>query len=83
MDFKEKITVNEGILFFEKDLPHREDGPAITFEDGTQIWYEHGKFHRLDGPAIIYSTGEKKWFVNGQQYFEKEFLKITKLKILW
>ena len=30
---------------------HRDDGPAVIFADGTEIWYQNGVFHRTDGNA--------------------------------
>ena len=38
---------------------HREDGPAVEWNDGTKEWYRHGKLHRVDGPAIEYSDENK------------------------
>ena len=47
--------------------PHREDGPAILYYDGTKFWYKNGKYHREDGPAIEYSaSGIKHWYINGK-----------------
>lgn len=46
------------------DVLHREDGPAIEFENGCEKWFQHGVLHRKDGPAVIEST-MKCWFVNG------------------
>ena len=41
---------------------HRDDGPAVEFNDGTKMWYWMGSRHRKDGPAIEYANGEKRWF---------------------
>ena len=46
---------------------HREDGPAIVYEDGVKQWYLNGKLHREDGPAIEYPNGEKQWFFNDEE----------------
>jgi hypothetical protein len=32
---------------------HREDGPALGYSDGTEMWYIHGVLHRNDGPAVV------------------------------
>jgi hypothetical protein len=45
---------------------HREDGPAVIYENGDMYWYRYGKQHRVGGPAEIYSDGEKTWFKNGK-----------------
>lgn len=52
-------------------VPHREDGPAIEFQNGTKSWYLHGKRHRTNGPAIENSLGIRNpaaWRVDGVQY---------------
>jgi len=33
------------------------DGPAITFADGGQHWYQYDKLHRTDGPAFTCPGG--------------------------
>ena len=45
---------------------HREDGPAVIYDDGSKEWWVNGKLHRTDGPAIEYVNGEKIWYVNGK-----------------
>jgi hypothetical protein len=30
---------------------HREDGPAIVWDDGDKFWYYKGMRHRIGGPA--------------------------------
>lgn len=38
---------------------HREDGPAVVYDDGTSYWYyENDRMHRIGGPAVK----EKKFF---------------------
>ena len=49
---------------------HRENGPAIIFENGDAYWFINGKLHREDGPAIENSNGSKEWFVNGKLHRE-------------
>lgn len=45
---------------------HREDGPAVIWEDGDQEWFINGVLHRLDGPAINYFNSKIfEWHVNG------------------
>ena len=45
---------------------HRDDGPAIIHQDGTQSWYRNGLPHRDDGPAAIYPDGTQQWYRNGK-----------------
>jgi len=55
---------------------HREDGPAVLYDSGTEIWMKDGKHHRLDGPAISHKTNnEKSFFINDDEYYEDEYWK--------
>ena len=49
-------------------LLHRQWGPAVIFENGTEIWYQQGKRHRLAGPAIIWYSGELEYWLDGQRH---------------
>lgn len=55
---------------------HREDGPAIEWDDGDKEWYVNGKCHRIDGPALVYADpqpdGIKEWWTNGRKLPKKE-----------
>ena len=53
---------------------HRDEGPAVEWDDGTKIWYQNGQLHRIDGPAIDYASGPKAWYINGVRLTEAEFL---------
>lgn len=44
---------------------HREDGPAVIWNDGGMEWWLNGKLHREDGPAIQRASNWKQWWVNG------------------
>jgi hypothetical protein len=52
---------------------HREDGPAIEWEDGTKEWYIYGKLHREDSPAIEYANGYNNWCICGRFVSKTEF----------
>jgi hypothetical protein len=55
---------------------HREDGPAVEYDDGSKFWYLNNILHREDGPAIEYPDGEKRWFLNSEKFYsEAEFYK--------
>ena len=45
---------------------HRVHGPAITYPDGTDFWYQHGERHRVDGPAITSPDGYEAWWQQGK-----------------
>ena len=55
--------------FIEGKL-HREDGPAIEWNDGDKKWYKEGKFHREDGPAIECADGSEEWYLEGKLHRE-------------
>lgn len=57
--------------WFDSDgLLHRDnDLPAVTYRDGTQEWWVHGKLHRdYDLPAIISCDGIMEWWYEGLQH---------------
>ena len=45
---------------------HKEDGPAMIWEDGTKAWYRDGVLHREDGPAVEYADGNRSWYHHGK-----------------
>ena len=47
---------------------HRDEGPAIIYPSGTELWYQNGALHREDGPAVIWADGRKEWWLNGVLY---------------
>jgi len=58
----------DGCYWTKNNLLHREDGPAIKLNNGTNMWYQNGKRHRLDGPAIEFYYGNKEYYLNGKYY---------------
>jgi hypothetical protein len=70
----------------EQGKRHKEDGPAIEWNDGDFIgekwWYFNGKRHREDGPAIEYPNGNKEWFLNDTEYSEQDYYhEVAKIKL--
>lgn len=49
---------------------HRDEGPAVTWVDGSEFYFRNGRFHRDDGPAVKYSDGTEKYFRNGKCHRE-------------
>jgi hypothetical protein len=48
---------------------HREDGPAVEWENGDREWHLHGKRHREnDEPAIVRACGRKEWWLHGKRH---------------
>jgi hypothetical protein len=64
---------------------HREDGPAVEWNNGNKSWYINGRLHRLDGPAIEYYNGfngDKRWYLNGQKFSKEEWeQEVAKIKL--
>jgi len=52
------------------NIRHREDGPALEYEDGYKAWYSNGKLHREDGPAVINPNGILQWYRHGKLHRE-------------
>jgi hypothetical protein len=49
---------------------HREDGPAVEFENGYKEWWLNGKRHRTDGPAVEWINGSKLWYQHDKLHRE-------------
>jgi hypothetical protein len=66
-------TDNEGTITYRRRtdvLLHREDGPAVIWDNGTKEWWIDGRRHREDGPAIEWSNNTKEWYQNGHLHRE-------------
>jgi hypothetical protein len=46
---------------------HRENGPAIIYEDGSVEYKRNGKTHRDDGPAIMDVNAGNQWYLDGKK----------------
>jgi hypothetical protein len=66
---------------------HRVKGPAITYSDGSYLWYYGGNLHRLCGPAFFnFQTKETEWYYHGDKIdcaSQEEFERRIKLKVFW
>jgi hypothetical protein len=74
---KKLLKIGHSTPHYEKDCVvfrlqngtiHRDDGPAITWADGSCTWYKQGKIHRNGEPAILLSSGTKEWCQNGNKH---------------
>ena len=54
----------------KRKIIHREDGPAIEWDDGGKEWFVDSHRHREDGPAIEFASGDKYWFKHGKCHRE-------------
>jgi hypothetical protein len=55
------------------EIRHREDGPAIMYNEGSESWYQNDLLHREDGPAKTLINGSKGYYINGKRMSEEEF----------
>lgn len=57
-------------VWWQDELFHREDGPAVVYTNGAESWYKHGKRHREDGPAHTRPNGKggltKEYWLDGK-----------------
>ncbi|QGR53586.1 hypothetical protein [Moumouvirus maliensis] len=60
--------IKEGTkIWYKNGLIHRDELPAMICENGTQKWYQYGKYCREnDLPCIISHHGTKIWYLNGR-----------------
>ncbi len=54
----------------EEGQLHREDRPALIYENGDEIWYLNGKRHRKGAPALIHVKGDKFWYQDDKLHRE-------------
>lgn len=73
---KMKCTDGTVYWFNEGGALHNDDGPAIEYWDGGQIWYNNGVRHREDGPAVIYPEAHKEdtYYLWGKETSEREVM---------
>ena len=67
-----KVEVTETVTkwYNESNQLHRENGPAVKYEDGGKAYYINGKLHREDGPAVEWADGDKSYFINDKLHRE-------------
>jgi hypothetical protein len=77
-----KKEYKDRIEYFKNGKRHREDGPALEYSNGDEVWYINGQCHREDGPAGVYTNGFKVWYLNDIRYSEEQWLQeVTKIKL--
>ena len=67
-----KKIIGNNIYWYKEgtEILHREDGPAIEYDNGYKEYYLNGKYHREDGPAIERANGDKFYCLNGKLHRE-------------
>ena len=62
-----KLYSDQTIRYYKNNQLHKEDGPALIFQNGDVEYYLNGLFHNENGPAIIYEY-IKIWYYKGVKY---------------
>jgi hypothetical protein len=76
-EYKNRIEYRD-----EKGNLHREDGPAVVWNNGDRDWIINGEYHREDGPAIECNNGDKWFFLNDVGYSEEQWrTEVAKIKL--
>ena len=70
IDNKNTVKMNCTIYYKDGKI-HKEDGPAIEWEDGSKYWYCEGHLHRKNKPAVIQMDGLCEWWENGNFVYKK------------
>ena len=73
MEYNVKVIIGTTRWYINGNL-HREDGPAIEYQNGGKQWYINGKLHREDGPAFESPSGDKFWYLDGKQVTESDVI---------
>lgn len=64
---------------------HREDGPAIVYDNGGASWWRHDKLHRIGGPAVECEFGNHLWYIDGKQFtqaaYSAQMAKLAKVAV--
>ena len=57
----------EGFLYWAwydaNGLFHRVCAPAVIYDSGHKIWYQHGRLHCSNGPAVTWEDGTEEWWI--------------------
>jgi hypothetical protein len=64
----EIIEYNDRIEYHLNGRLHRDNGPAIIYNDGSEYWFQYDRLHNTNGPAIILPFGMKRYYINDKQY---------------
>ena len=71
---QEIVKTKNKVSYYLNGKLHRENGPAIEYDDGGKEYWINGIRHRIDGPAVEYVTGNKEYYINGELLTERAFI---------
>lgn len=65
------IDDENNIFYYKNNKRHREDGPAVIWNNGDREWWLNDRLHRdNDKPAVIQCMGLKQWCQFGKLHRE-------------
>ena len=64
------VETKDGVVHVKRRKIHREDGPAVEWDCGSEEWFWNGVRHRTDGPACTFNEGSTEWYINGKLHRE-------------
>ena len=65
------------------NLLHRQYGPAVVWDDGSEFWFFAGLQHRTGGAAVCRPDGSLKYYLHGKEYPETSYWCIMALKNIY
>lgn len=65
------------------NLLHRRYGPAVVWDDGSELWFFDGLQHRTGGAAVCRPDGSLKYYLHGKEYPETSYWSIMALKNIY
>lgn len=71
MKVKEYRDEDRGCTYFKNkyNQDHKDDGPAIIWDNGILEWKRNNRYHRKDGSAYFNpNTKEEYWYINGKYH---------------
>jgi hypothetical protein len=58
---------------YNGELHSFNDQPAMIYNYGMKVWYQHGTLHRdNDQPAVIQSDGSQFWYQHGSYHRDND-----------
>jgi len=62
-------TYEDRVEYLLDNKLHRDGAPAVIYNDGSELWYQHGELHNENGYAAKERNGdnfELSYYIEGQ-----------------
>lgn len=56
------------VEYYKNGKLHREDGPAVIYNNGRKEWWVNGRRHREGGPAVEWINGTNQYWTHGRYW---------------